>query len=89
MKEIPKIGTHTLANEGIKPNLPYHVRRKLVQKRLSFLVGPVLTLMCDTCGVTWRPETKGRQRFSKGYWRYPNHIPLVNVGEKYRHKDHL
>lgn len=69
---MPEMGTQTLADEGVQPDLPYHVRRKLAQKRLSFLVGPGLTLKCDTCGVTWRPETKGRQRLPKGYWICPN-----------------
>ena len=51
--------------------IPYHVRRKMEQKKIEPVEGPELTLRCQTCGCTWKPETEGRQRLPKGYWKCP------------------
>ena len=62
--------------------IPYHVRRKLEEKRVEILKAPEITLRCKTCGSTWKPDIKGRKRLPKGYWRCPE-----NCNEKIGEED--
>ena len=51
--------------------IPHHVSRKMEQKKVELVEGTEFTLRCLTCGGTWEPETEGRQRLPKGYWKCP------------------
>ena len=51
--------------------IPYHVKRKMEQKKIELVEGAEFTLRCQICGSTWTPEMEGRKRLPKGYWRCP------------------
>jgi len=55
-----------------EPKIPYHVRRNLELKNVDLVDEASFTLKCTNCNHTWAPETEGRKRLPKNYWRCPN-----------------
>jgi len=52
--------------------IPYHVRRKLEQKRVEITDEFKFVLRCGACHKAWTPVTENRLRLPKGYWKCPN-----------------
>ena len=61
--------------------VPYHVHRKLEQKKVELVDEDPLTLRCIDCGTTWSLKMEGRKRLPKNYWRCPTGCN-TDIGEK-------
>jgi CheY-like chemotaxis protein len=55
----------------LSTELAYHIKRKMEQKQIDLIEGPEFILKCQNCGRTWKPETEGRKRLPKWYWKCP------------------
>ena len=64
-----------------EPKIPYHVRRNLERKNVELVDEASFTLKCANCNHTWSPETEGKKRLPKNYWRCPNGCN-VDLGEQ-------